>query len=582
VTGIVLDIEANGFHPDTIWCCSVQHLRGQEEPRTFLDAQGLKEFLDGNKGVPLYAHNGLGYDYPILERLWDIDLSGRQLFDTLVLSRLASPSRDGGHSLESWGERLRFPKGTQPDFSRFSEEMVGYCEQDVRVTRRMVQVLTDELKGFDERSITLEHEVFRIIHQQRENGWLVDERGAYVLLATLKERKMELEDEVREVFKPYYQPVKAIQPKYKKDGELSVVGLKRLGSSWRLVGGPSTLLDCPDFNLGSRQQIGNYLIRFGWKPTEFTDKGQPKVDETVLGEVKGIPEATLIAEYLTVQKRIGLVQSWVEAVDERTGRVHGYVNSNGAVTSRMTHSDPNVAQVPANGSPYGYECRELWMVPEGCKLVGADADGLELRMLAHYMDDPEFTLSVTEGNKEDGTDVHTRNQRLAGLPSRDDAKTFIYAFLYGAGDAKIGAIVGGTRHDGAELKEKFLAGLPALSRLKERVERASRRGYLRGLDGRRIYVRSEHAALNTLLQGGGAVVMKQALVNLDRMARSQNLDFRFVGNIHDEIQTEVRAEHAETFGRCASFAIAKAGRDFNLRCPLAAGYDIGDNWAQTH
>ena len=235
-----------------------------------------------------------------------------------------------------------------------------------------------------------------------------------------------------------------------------------LGDSGDLICGAFSRIDYPDFNLGSRQQIGKYLQWFGWKPKDFTETGQPIVDEKVLSNVKDIPEAQLIGEYLLVQKRIAQVESWVDAVED-DGRVHGYVNAIGAVTGRMTHSSPNMAQVPAGYSPYGEECRSCWIVPKGYKLVGCDAAGLELRMLAHYMDDVEYTKEILHG------DIHTANQTAAGLTTRDQAKTFIYAFLYGAGDAKIGTITGGSARDGRRLKEKFLTNTPALANLRDRV-----------------------------------------------------------------------------------------------------------------
>ena len=215
-------------------------------------------------------------------------------------------------------------------------------------------------------------------------------------------------------------------------------------------------------------------------------------------------------------------------------------------------------------------------MPTGKKLVGFDASGLELRMLAHYMNDKEFTnVLLTE-------DIHTRNQLAAGLETRPQAKTFIYAFLYGAGDAKIGTIVGGSAADGADLKRRFLSNTPALESLRERTIRAAQRGYLRGLDGRHLRIRSEHAALNTLLQAAGAIVMKKALVILDDYAQQWNLDYKFIGNIHDEVQSEVAEEQAEKFGWLAVECLKASGIQFNLRCPLDGEYQIGTTWAETH
>tara|TARA_R110001599_G_scaffold10490_3_gene51648 strand:+ start:519 stop:2249 length:1731 start_codon:yes stop_codon:yes gene_type:complete len=573
---IVFDIEANGLDPDTVWCV----IAYEREAKEYIEWSGdtlpnFKDWIAEQEELEVIGHNIIGYDIPVLEKLLNVDFSNCKVTDTLVMSRLAEPSRLGGHGLENWGQLLHQPKGEHSDWLNFSQDMVEYCKQDVRVNELVYQRLLRDLNGFGTESLVLEGQVQRIISKQIKNGWLLDQEKAFGLLAKLKERKFDLEDEVHEKFKPLPTFIKEITPKVKKDGSYSVVGLKFLGEQWTTAIAPFSRLDYPEFNLGSRQQIGRYLKYFGWVPETFTDKGQPIVDEGVLNKVKGIPEAELIGEYLMVQKRIAQIQSWVDAVKDN-GRVHGYVNANGAVTGRMTHSSPNMGQVPAVYSPYGKECRAVWTVPSGYKLVGMDASGLELRMLAHYMNDGGYTNEILTG------DIHTANQLAAGLATRDQAKTFIYAFLYGAGDAKIGSIVGGTAKDGKRLKAKFLSNTPALGRLRERVGVASGRGYVLGLDRRRVAVRSEHAALNTLLQSAGAIVMKKALQLLDEYATKWNIDYKIIGNIHDEIQTEVQATEADVFGRLATSCIEAAGTYFKLNCPLAGEYKVGSTWADTH
>ena len=291
--------------------------------------------------------------------------------------------------------------------------------------------------------------------------------------------------------------------------------------------------------------------------------------------------ATLIRDYLMLQKRVAQIESWLEALKD-DGRVHGKVITNGAVTGRMTHSKPNMAQVPNAGSVYGHECRECWSVEEGNVLVGCDASGLELRMLAHYMKDQDYVKTVTEGSSKDGTDVHTVNQRAAGLATRDNAKTFIYAFLYGAGDAKIGSIVGGTAKDGEKLKAKFLEQTPALARLIGTVKKLAAKGWVPGLDGRRIWVRSEHAALNSLLQGAGAIVMKKALCIFYDKIKENKWPVKLVANVHDEIQMETTPEFADIVGKAARMSIIEAGQHFKLRCPLDGEYKYGRTWRDTH
>jgi DNA polymerase I len=599
---LVVDIETDGLNPTVVHCvCANGDM--------FYDANTFNSFLSANhnKYDMVVGHNIIGFDCPALTRLWKVDFSNFSILDSLVLSRLANPSRDGGHSLRSWGERLNFPKGDYSDWSTLTPEMVEYCKQDVAVTRGMLKALEKELEGFSDESIQLEHEVQSIVVRQIKNGWKLDQPKARDLLALLKERQYDLESEVQRTFKPLPTFIKEIVPKVKKDGTYSDVGLKFLGGrdSINNVSGAFSRVDYPAFNLGSRQQIARHLQYYGWKPTQLTEYGTKrldligkslktrdtalrafeldkklgkyvKVDETLLESVKGIPQAALIAEYLMLQKRIGLVSSWIDAVDDTTGRVHGYVNSIGAVTGRMTHSSPNMAQVPSNGSPYGVESRGCWVAAEGYSLVGCDASGLELRMLAHYMDDKDYTSEVLDG------DIHTANMLAAGLTERPQAKTFIYAFLYGAGDAKIGSIVGGGAKEGKRLKDQFLANTPALAKLKDRVAAKAKAGYLNGLDGRKVYVRSEHAALNTLLQSAGAIIMKKALTLLSDYAKLWGIEHRFVGNIHDEFQCEVIKGKEDVFGRLAVSCIQAAGLHFKLRCPLDGDYKVGESWANTH
>ncbi len=543
---IYLDLEANGLTPDTIWCV-VTRENGVSQVHTRADT--LCEALAGSVGV--CGHNLIGYDLPVLKRLWGLSVAPERIVDTLVLSRLFDPSRQGGHSLRAWGETLGFPKGDHDDWSCLSPEMIDYCIQDVAVTEAVHQQLVLDMEDFAPECIELEHKVQFAVQQQERNGWVLDQQLANELCATFKEGMNAIEAELQEMFPPIVEE------------RISEKTGKRLKDKVTV------------FNVGSRQQVAERLATKGAVWNQTTPSGKPVVDEKTLKENNHVPEAGKVLEYLTLQKRYAQVHSWLEAVEE-DGRVHGRVISNGAVTGRMTHQSPNMAQVPASHSPYGHECRSCWTVPEGKKLVGFDASGLELRMLAHYMDDKEFTnVLLTE-------DIHTRNQMAAGLETRPQAKTFIYAFLYGAGDAKIGDIVGGSARDGADLKQRFLRNTPALESLRERVTRASQRGYLRGLDGRRLRVRSEHAALNTLLQAAGAIVMKKALVILDDYAQQWKLNYKFIGNIHDEVQSEVAADQAQKFGWLAVECLKAAGVEYNLRCPLDGEYKVGTTWAETH
>lgn len=545
---VYMDIETDGLDPSVIWVACCRH-NGVTE--VICNEEDFKEYVSSKGDAKFVFHNGIGFDVRVVRDLWNVTLGRSRVIDTLVLSRLADPSKSGGHSLRNWGNTLGFPKGDHSDWSQLSQEMITYCMQDVEVTQAVHEKLLKELQGFSQESQDLEHQVAWCTMDQERNGWLVDQRKCYDLLGIFKERMNVIQDELQETFPPIVE-----QRISEKTG-------KQLKDKVTV------------FNVGSRDQIATRLATKGAVWTEVTPTGKPMVDERTLKENSHVPEATQVLEYLLLQKRYAQVKSWLEHTEE-DGRVHGRVISNGAITGRMTHRNPNMAQVPSSNSVYGEECRSCWTVPEGKSLVGFDASGLELRMLAHYMDDEEFTNVLLK------EDIHTRNQMAAGLDTRPQAKTFIYAFLYGAGDAKIGSIVGGSSGDGRKLKQRFLRNTPSLESLRERVGNAAQRGHLKGLDGRKLWVRSEHAALNTLLQAAGAIVMKKALVLLEDYANQWKLNYRFVGNIHDEVQTEVATKDAQKFGWLAVECLKAAGIHYSLRCPLDGEYKVGQTWAETH
>ena len=544
---VAIDIETNLKH-DTIWCCCTYDL-DTKEVKSWTEPANFREFI--KKAQLIVAHNGISFDFPVLNKVWKTTIRMSQVQDTLVMSRLSNPSREGGHSLANLAKLVNRTKKEFEDFEGgLTPEMVEYCKEDVVICGELYLYLLKELQGFSEQSIELEHQVQSIISRQEKHGFKLDTVKSLCLLGQWKRKLSDIEEELQSVFPPII-----TQRFSEKTG-------KQLKD------------DVEVFNPGSRQQIAKRLMEKGWKPTKHTEKGAVIVDESVLDGVD-IPEAKLIAEYLLIQKRVAQVESWLEFVSDEH-RVHGKVITNGAVTGRMTHHSPNMAQVPSSSSPWGHECRDCWTVDEGKVLVGADASSLELRMLAHYMKDEDYAKEIVDG------DIHTKNQTAAGLDTRAQAKTFIYALLYGAGPAKIGKIVGGSATDGKALIDTFLRNTPALKVLREKVERIGSQGTLPGLDGRKLQVRSAHAALNTLLQSAGAIVMKQALVLLDKAIKANKLDAHFVANVHDEWQIECSELDADLVGELAVESIRKAGVELGLRCPLDGEYKKGKTWAQTH
>ena len=541
-----LDIETTLDH-STIWC-AVTKVKNDIQVHT--TASTLQKVL--NDAHKIIGHNLIGFDVGIIDRVWNVHISRDTVVDTLYLSRLYNPSQDGGHSLRNWGTILG---GTgKLDFTDYdgglSDEMIEYCIADVELTERVHQWLEMQLdkEGFSQQAIDLEHRVGWITTEQERNGFKLDVPYAEQLMMDLMFEMNNIEASLQDIFPPIVE------------------------ERWSEKTGKRLKDKVTVFNPGSRKQIAERLQSLGVKFDKKTEKGNIIVDEKVLDGIDR-PEAKAVARYMMLQKRVAQIDSWLKAVKD-DGRVHGRVITNGAVTGRMTHQSPNMAQVPAVSAPFGTECRSCWTVDEGNVLVGIDASGLELRMLAHYMDDEDYTNEILNG------DIHTANQRAAGLETRPLAKTFIYAFLYGAGDAKIGAIVGGNSGTGRRLKERFLHNTPALEELRRRTDRQAQSGILDGLDGRKLRVRSQHAALNTLLQGAGACVMKQAVVHLADKLR--NIPHKFVANVHDEWQIETPAHYADTVGRIGVRSIRIAGETLGLQCPLDGEYRVGNNWAETH
>ena len=547
----VVDIETDSINAKQIHCI-VAKKYDTGETRQWVQGE-CGEFREWSKRIDTFImHNGISFDAPVLNRLTGSDIRLDQIRDTLIESQLYNPVRDGGHSLEAWGKRLGSEKIEYNDYSYYTPEMLEYCKQDVNVTQKLGMALEKEGKDFSDRSYNLERQVRSIVDKQQENGFAFDIMGAMILEANLSDELYKLEEKAHDMF-----PAKVEKRVSEKTGK----PLKD-----KVI----------EFNIASRIHIAERLEEMGVKFTEHTETGRAVINESVLDKID-LPEAQMFSRYFLLQKRTGLLKSWIQECSDKD-RVHGRVLTLKTITGRMAHHKPNMAQVPAVYSPYGKECRELWTIsnPDTHQLVGTDASGLELRCLAHYMGDEKFTNEVLTG------DVHTANQKAAGLQTRDQAKTFIYAFLYGAGPGKIGTVVGGSWAEGEELIAKFLKNMPSLNRLRKTVADAARSGRITGLDGRKLHIRHEHAALNTLLQGAGAIVCKQWLVEMDRMIWEHGLDAKLVASVHDEYQFEVAKPDINSFTKITKEAMKVTQNILNFKCDLDCDYKVGNNWAETH
>jgi len=544
MTTAIVDIETDSLNATKIHCIVARSYKTNKVKAWV--GQECSEFASWSQQIDTFVmHNGISFDAPVLNRLLGCNIKLSQIRDTLIESQLYNPIRDGGHSLEAWGKTLGFEKGDFHDFAHYSPEMLEYCKRDTEVTRLVAQKLEVEGKPFKPKAYELECKVRAIIDKQQKNGFAFKIKEAMILQAQLQDELSTLERKAEEDFEP------------------TEVVLK-------------TKTKYIPFNIASRKQIADRLQAKGWEPTQMTEKGNVIINEAVLSKIK-LPEAKMFNRYFLLQKRTGLLKSWIMACQE-DNRVRGSVMTLRTITGRMAHAVPNMAQVPAVYSPYGKECRGLWTVDDTSKyrLVGVDASGLELRCLAHYMNDPEYTNIVLTG------DVHTANQERAGLKTRDQAKTFIYAFLYGAGAAKIGKVVGGTAKHGQQLITRFLNNMPALKHLRMLVSKEAAGDTIKALDGRLLHIRSEHAALNTLLQGAGAIVCKQWLVHIMERVIKAKLDVRLVASIHDEYQFEVAIPDIERFCRLTKEAMTQTTKTLKMKCELDCDYKVGKTWADTH
>lgn len=606
---LVFDIETNGLLDtvDQVHCIGLAVV-GAKAGQLYANQSGfydnefasydcLEDALECMKRAErLIGHNIIGYDLPVLKKVLGWTPSkNTEIVDTLVMSRLIhtdlkeldsknrqlEPKLWGSHSLKAWGIRHGNLKGDYSetsDWSEFSDEMAIYCQQDVNITMDLYYHFLDQEYSKD--AIDMELTFAQIMSRQEQHGFNFNVKKGQELYVNLLKDKEKLAEKLRTSFGSWFVSEGEFTPK--KDNK------KRGYTS----GASFTKIKTVEFNPNSRDHISSRLQKlYGWLPNAFTPSGKPEVNESILSKLR-FPNCQELKKHFLISKRVSQLaegdNAWLKL--ERDGRLHGRVNTNGAVTGRCTHSYPNIAQVPASYSPYGKECRTLFTVGKGKKLVGVDADGLELRALAGYMsryDKGKYVKAAVSGDKKKSTDIHSINMKALDIDNRDTAKTWFYAFIYGAGDMKLGLILGKGSRSGRASRQRFLKNVTGLQTLTTKVkETYRRRGYLIGLDGRKLHIRSEHSALNTLLQSAGAVLMKKALVILDEKLKFRGLkagqDYEFVANVHDEFQIEVEEKYAKDVAEESERAIRTAGEFFEFGCPLSATAKIGETWAETH
>ena len=639
---LLFDLEGNGLLSDVtkIHCIAATDV-DTGQPVGAWGPNEIPQALDVlSTADKLIAHFGLGYDFPALEKVHGFVVPFERQVDTVVLARLKFPNikeldskfnatrvaknlpvmgKDfGRHTIAAWGIRLGVPKLHEDitDWSQWTADMQERCVGDVATAVKLWNYLAPD--SLPQKAVELEHRTARLCHKITEIGWPFNEAAAHALHVTLLEERDKAEKELKEQFGSWV----------KEETFIPKVNNKARGY---VKGVPFIKRTTVHFNPESRQHIERCLRELGWVPQEFTDKGHAKLDEEVIDSIAAeYPQAQKLTRYLMLCKRIGQLatgdKAWLNYVTN--GRIHGEYNPIGTITSRAAHFNPNIGQVPATAAEYGHECRELFTVADGEEEVGADQAGLEGRCFAHYLakhdggaygvellkGDPHWKAVLGIGFFPPGTERDKDNQ-LHTIVREQGAKRTFYAMLYGAGDEKVGRIILDAcrlarktnpewgylyRHFflmeeaptkktlkrvGAEAKA-VIAGIEGFDKLKYVLKGYVSVGALPGLDGRWVPIRSEHSALNTLLQSAGAIICKQWICDAYDMLIAAGFqwgtDFYFLGWIHDEVQVACRNGLGDRIGEVLTTAARAAGQPFNFRIPLDSEYKIGKSWADTH
>lgn len=605
------DIEADNLKmaATKIWCAAVQNVETGER-LFFLSGEAFKAWFEQEDRI-LIGHNFLAFDAPMLNKFWGCSIKAHQVIDTMVLSQMFAPNLSGGHGLEAWGERLKHAKGDHSDFSKYTHEMLRYCQNDVALTVLVYGALAIRLKkeGFSEQGVELEHLAWNIIqNKQKVYGFPFDQQKADLLYAELRAREAVLKEEIYRLWPPVLEHVRTFAKSLKSDGTPTANYQRHLGEYPKLEingDGSYNAYDYVEFDLGSPKQRIQKFLDLGWEPINFTKKGSPKIDEDEMlafAESRGIPEAISLAKWCVTNARANMVRTWMNAVNPKTGHIHGTLFI--ASTGRYKHSSPNTANIPSvrhdrddsvllgEEGTWAYECRSLWTSggPEW-DLVGIDGKGMQSRCLAHNVARVvgverarEFIDDLLVG------DIHKKNMARLGFPTKPASKKAYYTILMGGGGAKIAI----DQHqfgwhlsakEGNELKRAVVASIPGFSELIAVLEsELEKTGRITLCDGTRLAVSSPHMVMPYLLQGDESRLMKQAMIYVDEEVRRHRLSQQVlkVGDIHDEWQTRTRKEVTQEYIDLALPCFLRAGQKFDYLIPIEGDANVGRNWAETH
>lgn len=620
------DLEANGLLQEAtkVHCGVFKEMGGKVVKFRPSQVEEMLRYLDTVD--VLIMHNGIGYDKPLLEKLYKYTFKGK-LVDTLIMSRLLNPKRiipfnclnkkAGPHSIEAWGYRVGRGKPEHNDWENFSEAMLYRCSEDVEILALVYEELLKEAgKDKWKPAFQLNFELFAWLQKQEEYGWLVDQDRMHLYIRQLDR----IINWIDGVITPQLPKVLEIE-EHKVKGEYTYIRKPFLKSGaysqavvdWYtrcnypvnsdFVSGPFSRVYFRPTNLNSNDETKQFLLGAGWEPLEWNenddgDRTSPKLSkddpfEGIEGRV-----GRYVARRVQCRQRKSIITGLFDLI-RPDGRIPSVIN-NLAVTGRATHR--NIVNIPKAGSFWGKQMRRIFTSSEGKILVGTDSAGNQLRQLAARMGSQAYIDAMINGRKEDGTDAHSITKRVGDLESRDVAKNTVYCLLFGGGDPKLAKTAKKPPGSGAELRKKLYQGLDGLGELMERLTKewkstAKQRynakynrmeyfdGKIKGLDGRPIKIPSEHMLLVYMCQSDEAIHMALAYCLVNRLLSEKykwGKDYGVVCWYHDEFTVECREEIAEDVKSISEYAIAEAGRMLNILCPHEGGGAIGKNWYDIH
>ena len=608
---LVYDIESDGLLDSItkIWVLVTQDVDTGEQYAFSDYDDNLLPLADGLAQLQsadiLIGHNVIGYDAPAIKKVTGVDLSEKKTHDTFIMSQVLRYKRKHKHGLAGWGEAMGDAKIDYHDWTNYNNDMLVYCKQDVALNAKVYQRLLQEYAGIYKMNplikegLRVEHEVAKLNVIMREQGWNIDMDLFKSNMKRMKDRLAEIDAYMHPRLgkRTVYIDKEPKTPKYKKNGNYTAVtcrllteffGFEVIETDTHLLGPGREFRRSKEeqVEMGQQALVKEYLLSIGWKPDEQTRKkvnGQwvnlgPKFTSTSLKKLGEVGE--MVDEYYTLRNRLSVYEGWEKKLKD--GRLHGNMWTVGTPSMRCRHEV--IVNLPSVNASWGKELREIFVADEGEVVMGCDSSGNQLRGLCHYVNNDEYTDTVING------DQHQRNADALGC-TRPQAKTFLYAYLFGAGDAKLGQAITNKldAKKGKQAREDFAASITGLKEIKEKVEGEWLRrehtqgaGWISALDGRPIFVSSDHQCLNYLLQSAEGITCKASFVYAWEKIKELGLRAKPRLFYHDEHAWTVHPDDVEAVGKVLEESFKEAPRNYGVETMEGGDYCVGSSYADVH